>query len=156
MAQEPIFTTAGFGTSGGGGVSANFVNGTVSTLTIGQLCYFDGTGALEVALSSAADATLAPANLAGVVADETILAAATGAFALGGLVTVRMEAGLALTPGDTLYLSASTPGSATNVAPSGAGQLRWDLGTIADLLTYDGATDFLVSAVLQPGTKFTI
>jgi hypothetical protein len=64
-----------------------------------------------------------------------------------GRKPLLLEAGLTPQNGDTLYLSASTAGCATNVPPAG---IVRSIGTILDTSTY--GTNNLVDAVLAPGS----
>lgn len=132
----------------------SYTNANASPITQGQACYVSAAGAVD--LATAAVATALAAEVHCFVADASIAAAAAGNLQLVGTRHVaRLEGGLTVNAGDRLYLSATTPGSLTNVAPSALGTARIYMGVIVDTLTYDGGADLLVEIQSQRGNKLS-
>lgn len=140
------------GNANAGTTQRTVTNSNAGAITVGQVLYFDGAGAGTVDLATAATNSAASRGYY-FVSDASIASAATGTANTGGTTQVRLETGLTISEGDILFLSASTPGSATNVAPSGTGNIVQVIGQISDVQTYDGATDLLVEAEIVIGNR---
>ncbi|MHC4121381.1 MAG: hypothetical protein ACYSWO_28240 [Planctomycetota bacterium] len=99
----------------------NKKNDNASTINIGQPVYVKSDGDVDLAKADAAATT----KVAGIVADTSIAAAATGVIAVGGMLTatttqwdaVTGDTG-GLTPGATYYLDPDTAGKLTDTAPT--------------------------------------
>jgi hypothetical protein len=124
------------------------VNGNAGAITQGQAVYLAGPAANTVDLASAA-ADNALARLMALVFDAAIAPAASGTFVYDGPAVGRFAPALVLAVGNEVFLSATVPGSLTNVAPAGAGQVPLYCGTIKNLLTYNGVGDLLAELMLE-------
>ena len=137
----------------GGQATITQINGNAGAITQGQVVYHTtAAGTVDLA-TAAADAPAARAF--GVVVDASVAAAATGAIAIVGQQRILLfETGLTgtLANGNEVYLSATTPGSVTNVAPSATGQVIQTLGVIDGPVTgYPGS--LLVNVIFTLGPK---
>lgn len=135
-----------------GSLSKTVTNGNAGAITVGQIAYMAGPGANTVDLATAASNTLASRGFM-FVQTASIASAATGDAVTNGTTQVLLETGLTLVVGDVLFISASTPGSCTNVAPSGSGNIVQAVAIVSDTQTYDGATDLLVEAEIVIGNR---
>jgi hypothetical protein len=86
-----------------------------STITRGQAVIVNGTNAGNPSVTLAQANTLAGSLVYGLVLDPTIANGAVGAVISGGKLT-NVDTS-AFSAGDTLWLSTSTPGLLTNIAP---------------------------------------
>ena len=128
------------------------------TLTVGQVVYISGVSGNTptVGLANANDSAKMPAY--GLVAVETVDNDPVEIITFGALTGVKTDyAGWAL--GDTLYVS-TTPGTLTNVAPSGESSLIQNLGRIRRLhqaagsITVGGAGRTNATPNLNDGNVF--
>ena len=143
-----------YATLGGGQSTVDQINGNGSAITQGQVVYHTtAAGTVDLA-TAAADAPAARAF--GVVVDASVDSTATGAIAIVGQRRILLfEAGLTLANGEEAYLSATTPGSVTNVAPSTTGQVIQTLGVIDGPVTgYPGS--LLVNVIFTLGPKAVV
>lgn len=136
--------------SGGGGVTFDVTNGNAGAITLGQCVYFSAADTVDLGL--AVDAT-SPSRAFMWVTDASIASSAVGQVGSAGPLTMRLEGGLTVNVNDFLFLSASTAGSLTNVAPVGASNIVQTLAVVKNTLSYDGATDFLVEALVVVGNR---
>jgi len=129
------------------------INGNGSTITEGQVVYHTTTAGTVALATAAADAPAARAF--GVVVDTSILNTASGSIALVGQRRIlRFEPSLTLVNGNEIYLSATTPGSVTNVAPATTGQVIQTLGVIDDSSAYvSGPGPYLAYVIFTLGPK---
>lgn len=93
-------------------------------------------------------------GLVGVVQDPNISINAVGFVGTHGKESVTFEAGLTLVPGDKVYVSATSPGLATNVPPGDPNVLA-TIGIIKDTTTYNGSAGDLAIVDLQLGGSGT-
>jgi hypothetical protein len=106
-------------------------NNNAGTVTIGQAVYVDGAGTVDLAQADAAGTK----DVLGLVADVTIVAAASGGIQTDGVLAattgqwdaVTGQVG-GLTAGSKYYLDAATAGSLTATPPSGAGEFVAPIG----------------------------
>jgi hypothetical protein len=145
---------------GGGGIPSEvanlFTNGEAAPITNGQAVHCSTAAANTVLLASAA-ADAAAARVIGFVRSPgPIAAAGIGYIRTDGVGTARLAPGLVLTVGDELFLSATVPGSCTNVAPAVSGQVVKTVGYLKDPLTYDGVGDLLVQLQIERGPKAVV
>lgn len=138
---------------GSAALATTFTNEEGSAITQGQVVYISSANSVSLA-DAGADA--APANGFYFVVPASIANTASGNFNTAGRTTARFEGSLTLSANDEVFLSASTPGSLTNVAPSGSGEVVQSLGFIRDTLTYDGTTDFLAEIQIVVGAKTVV
>ena len=133
------------------GIQLSYMNVNGSGITIGQVVSHSTATSRAVVLATAtADNGLA--RVIGIVSDASIANNATGNIIVEGRSTARFLAGLTLTRNDEVFLS-TTPGSVTNIAPSGLGNVIQSLGVITDPLTYDGVGDLLAEIQVIRGAK---
>jgi hypothetical protein len=129
-------------------ISNDYTNGEAGSITEGQLVYISTTDTVKLA-SAASNNSLA--KMVGVVGVTSIATSSSDTIRSEGVTNVKFELSLALSAGDEIFLSASTAGSATNIKPSGSGNVIKSIGSIKDLGTYDGNTNLLAEAHLIPG-----
>jgi len=141
-----------------GAVQFTAKNTSGGTLTVGQVVYISGISGNTptVGLADADDSAKMPAY--GLVAVETINNDPVEIVTFGPLTNVKTDyAGWAV--GDTLYVS-TTPGTLTNVAPTGEGTLIQNLGRIrrvqqsAGSITVGGAGRTNATPNLNEGRLF--
>lgn len=136
----------------GGGTVLSFTNGNASPITRGQAVYLTAAADTVDLATAASDA--AAARAVALVKEQSIASGSAGSFAgPGEKALARLEPGLVLGNGDELYLSATTPGSLTTVAPSAAGQVIQTMGWISDASAYDGAGNLLATIMFVLGPK---
>jgi hypothetical protein len=134
----------------GSAIVETLTNANAGTMTEGQAVYLTATND-EVDLADASLETT-PARVVAWVQDTTILTTASGNFVTSGTTNVRLNAGLTVNPGDTIYLS-TTAGECTNVAPSALGNVVQPVGRVKNTLTYDGGSDRLVEMIISFGNR---
>lgn len=156
--SDPVIRISGAyggGGGGGGGGNVEIENGEAVAMTTGQVVYLSAAPN-RAFLASAADAQDEAANAYAFVGADPIPAGDTGDALTIGESQLRLEPGLVVDEGQTVYLSAAVPGSATNVAPAANGNMRLPLGYIKDIQTYDGAADLLVLLGIRFGNRFQV
>lgn len=132
------------------GLGSTYTNGEATAITRGQLVYVSTTDTVMLADASSNNDE---ARAVGAVVNNSVAASGSAIIGSHGLFRVRFESGLTLTAGQEIFLSASTAGSATNVSPSASGNIIQSLGTLKNLLSYDGSSNLLAEVQLIPGTK---
>jgi hypothetical protein len=134
-------------------LGSDYTNGEVSAITEGQIVYISANDTVK--LTDASSLTVA-ANFIGAVGESSIAASSSGSIEYEGVINVKFELSLALSAGDEVFLSGSTPGSATNVKPSGSGNVVQSIGQIKDVGTYDGSSNLLAEVHLVRGSQTTL
>jgi len=135
------------------------INDNAGTISLGQVVYHTTTtGRVDLATAAADNAA---ARAWGVVTSATIATTVAGSVAIvGQRRALKFEASLTLTVGDEIYLSATTAGSVTNVAPATSGQVIQTLGVIDDLTvagnTYNGGANLLAFVIFTLGPKAVV
>lgn len=97
-----------------------------ATPIAGEIGYISGNATVSKAQAN----SLTTANVYGAYASATTLN-------ISGVFPVLFESGLTLTANDTIYLSPTTLGRATNVLPITVGEIVAELGTLRSNIGYD-------------------
>ena len=105
----------------------------------GQIAYASGDSQLD--LASAANPS---------TSQVLGLYRGTDAAQVSGGGLMLLEPGLTPTAGDTLYLSPTTAGAATNIAPSASGQSIVILGLLQDATGYNAGTGTALPVLFNP------
>jgi hypothetical protein len=127
-------------------VELQVLNGIASPVDTGTVVRFSAD---KTFVAAQGDSLANAQGTFGVVAQAVslvIAASVYGPAATGGQARVKMEAALTPAAGETLWLSATSPGLATNVKPATSGQYAVYLGVIEDASYYAGQQ--AVTAVL--------
>jgi hypothetical protein len=138
-------------TSGSGSttyISNDYTNGEAGAITEGQLVYISTTDTVKLA-SAASNNSLA--KMVGAVGVTSIASSSSDSIRSEGITNIKFEISLTLSAGDEIFLSPSTAGSATNIRPSGSGNVIKSIGSIKDPGTYDGNTNLLAEVHLISG-----
>lgn len=118
------------------------INGAGSGLVDGELVRVSANK--TVARASAAAPTTVAGFIGAVSTSSVIGVGGIANVVVGGVARVRMETGLTLAAGQTLYVSATVAGAATNVEPAGNAVA---FGVIKDTTGYATATPYVVAEI---------
>lgn len=130
--------------------SDSYTNGEGFAITEGQLVRISANDTVRLSVATANNDT---ADYIGVVDDSSISAAASGSINTAGVANVRFESGLAVAPGNEVFMSISVLGSATTTRPTTSGNIVQSIGIVKDASAYDGATNLLAEVHLIRGSK---
>ena len=130
-----------------------YTNDEGSTINQGELVYLSGVDNIKLAVATSNNA---PSIILGIVQDTTILNAASGSIVSKGVVSVKFEASLTLSGGDEIFISSTTSGRATNIRPSGSGNVIQSLGFVKNDSTYDGVSNLNASCHISRGSRANI
>lgn len=129
-----------------GFLSERVTNASGSELATGEVVRMSGNDAVT---RSQADAAANAQGTIGVVGSLSIPNAASGSVVTEGKTTVLLQAGLVgVAAGQTLWVSPTVAGRATNVKPSGVGEIEICIGIIKDATNY--AVNSTVIADVDP------
>jgi hypothetical protein len=115
-------------------------------LLAGHIVAING-GTKQVVKALADDAVAAPLRRAWAVSRDAVSSAAMGFMAIAGSVSVKFESAATGSAGAPVFLSATTAGCATLVAPSAAGNAVMQIGYLAEDVS--AATSGLVAIEKQ-------
>ena len=105
----------------------------------GELGYISSNNTLSKAIATDTEQS----KVYGVVNDS-------GTIVSSGPVKVLFEPSLTLNPNDSVFLSASTPGRATNVAPANSGEVIKLIGILRDTSGYDNISGSAQLIMFRP------
>lgn len=134
-------------------VANMYTNNTGSTIVLGSAVYITTTASNIDKSTATSDA--AAAQFIGLVKAD-IPDTTTGVIISEGVANATFEASLTLVNGNEVFLSASTAGYLTNVAPSATGKVVLSVGFLKDVSAYTGAAGDLASVQLVRGSKSVV
>lgn len=117
-----------------------------ATPVVGEVAYISANNTVARAKADAGSTSGAVGAYAGTAA--TIL--------IGGKISLLFDAGLTLTAGDKVFLSAATAGRVTNVAPSTSTNIEYELGRLLDSTGYVIGTGTAQPCVWAPKVPITV
>lgn len=124
------------------------INGDTVTLTVGLITRLK-PGSNNTVVRAQADSSSHVQGLAGVVLSGS--AAPTGTVTIGcvGRERVLLESGLSLAVGQTIYVSATTAGRGTNVAPV----IAVPIGAVVDITSYARDSSVFIEVNIGGGSQ---
>lgn len=137
----------------------NYSSGEIDDLEVGQIVYISSTNTVRLATASEAildSNTPDPSKFSGVVAQNPVSGNATIKVISDGTAILKLEPSLSISAGEELYLSADIPGSATNIVPTGSGNVRQSIGFVKNTSTYDGSANLKVIAHISKGSRLAL
>lgn len=148
-AINQVYSSVGSATT----LANTYTNNTGSSIALGSAVYIKAVTSEIAKATATADAIAA--QFIGLV-KATIVTTASGLITTEGVANATFEASLTLNPGDEVFLSASTAGFLTNVAPSTTGKVVLSVGFVKDATAYTGTAGDLASVQLIRGSKSVV
>lgn len=115
-----------------------------NTIGANQVAYLTATGEIDLAQANSLSTSQSTIG----VAPTQIISTNPGLIQLVGEIAIEFDGGLTLDENDPVYLSATTAGRATNVAPSTSGQVVKFLGIVTNAVTYTGTAGDLATVLI--------
>ena len=137
---------------------STYISGEFLPLEIGEILYVSDTDTVRLAIASATLTSNAadPSKIVG-VASESMTSGETNIKVIGeGTASVKFEPSLTLSAGDEIFISASISGSATNIIPTGSGNIIQSIGFVKNASAYDGNSSLNAIVHLTQGNRISV